>query len=82
VRNAGLLAAHGKDPAAIQLLPRLAEEAGRELAIMKNISKATHKKANQEIAPVRFFHIMKNLRPFKRKLLERAQNSINTASNA
>jgi multimeric flavodoxin WrbA len=85
VRNAGLLAAHGKNPALMQSLPKLAEvykayeDAGRELATMQNISKSTQKKVNQEIVPVRLFHMMKKLRPFKRKFIEHAQNLINTA---
>lgn len=88
VRNAGLLARHGKNSDTMQLLPKLAEvyqayeQAGRELAIMKNISKATQKKVSQEIVPIKLFHIMKTLRPLKRKFLEHAQNLINTASNA
>jgi hypothetical protein len=85
VRNAGRLAAYGKDPALIKSMPKLAEvykayeEAGRELATAQKISKSTLGKANQEIVPVPLFSLLKKLRPFKRKLIERAQNLINTA---
>ncbi len=80
VRNAGRLAGHGADPEREKFLPKLSqvyeayEQAGHELAEKGCISKATQKKANQEIMPFRMFHILKRLRPLKSKFVERARS--------
>ena len=79
IRNGAKMAGHGADPEREKLLPRLRqvyeayEHAGRELATMGRISRSTQRKANQEIAPTRMFKILKHLRPFKSKFIERAR---------
>ncbi len=82
IRNGGLLCGHGRDPSALERFPRLREvyaayeQAGRELATLGRIRPATQRRANQEIVPVPFFGILKNLRPFKRVMVGRAQQMI------
>jgi len=80
VRNAGRLAGHGADPEREKYLPKLRrvheayEQAGRELASTGSISRSTQEKANREIVPVRMFHILKRLKPFKKRFVERARS--------
>ena len=80
VRNSGRLAGHGKDPEAIKRIPKLAdvykayELAGRELAMEGRIRPATQKTANQNILPIPpVLRVLNHLRPFKKKMLERAR---------
>ena len=79
VRNAGAIADYGMDPSRQQIFPKLKKayaayiEAGRELATMGAISRKTQKAANQEILPIPMFHIIKNIRPFKSKFVEKAR---------
>jgi multimeric flavodoxin WrbA len=78
IRNAGAFAGHGKDPIREKIFPKLAEvhmayeQAGRELAMRGYISKATQSKANQEVVPVKMFHILKRFKPMKKKFLAQA----------
>jgi NAD(P)H-dependent FMN reductase len=81
VRNGGLMFGYGKDPTRERKLPKIREiyaayeQAGRELATTGSIHKATQRKANQEIIPVPFFSLIKQIRfkPLKKKFVERAQ---------
>jgi len=80
VRNAGRLADYGKEPSRQQIFPKLAEvykayeRAGRELATQGYITKSTQKIANQEIIPIKMFHILKRSPLFKRRFLEKANS--------
>jgi multimeric flavodoxin WrbA len=81
VRNAGGLAKMAEKPGSNIILPKLKEvygaykQAGQELAKEGRIRRLTQKKANQEIAPVPLFGLLKRM-PFKslkRKFVERAR---------
>jgi hypothetical protein len=81
VRNAGGLAKMAEQPGSRIALPKLKEvyeayqQAGRELATEGRIQPSTEKKANQEIAPVPLFRLLKRM-PFKalkRRFVERAR---------
>jgi len=82
VRNGGKLAGYGHDPEKRKKLPRLDQvyaayiQAGRELALDGRINPRTQRIANQEIIPVPFFKILKNLPPFKKVMLERAKEML------
>jgi NAD(P)H-dependent FMN reductase len=79
VRNGGRIAGHGQDAGMQQIFPLLKDiyaayiDAGRELATSGRISRATQKKASREIIPVPMFHLLKNIKPFKRTFVERAR---------
>jgi len=79
VRNGGVIADYGMDASRQQIFPKLKKvydayiAAGRELAIKGTISHKTQKAANQEIVPIPLFHIIKNIRPFKRIFVEKAR---------
>ena len=81
VRNGGLLAGYGHDPAAARRLPKLPEiyaayaQAGRELATAGRIRPATQGRANQELVPVPLFGLLKRLpfKPLKQQMVVRAQ---------
>ena len=79
VRNGGRLAGYGKDAARQQIFPRIKDiyeafvEAGCELATRGYISKPTQRKASQEILAVPMFHILKRIKPFKKKFVEKAR---------
>jgi multimeric flavodoxin WrbA len=79
VRNGGVIADYGMDNSRQQIFPKLKKaydayiEAGRELATRGAISHKTQKAANQEIVPIPMFHIIKNIRPFKRIFVEKAR---------
>lgn len=79
IRNGGRLFGHGHDPKAVERFPKIAqvyaayEQAGRELALNGRISRATQRKANQEVIPVPFFDLLKRLTPFKRVMVTKAQ---------
>jgi multimeric flavodoxin WrbA len=81
VRNAGFATGHGKDPRAEAGLPRIRdvyaayEEAGRELATLGRIRRATQRRANKEVIPVPGFGLIKRLRlrPFKERFVARAR---------
>jgi multimeric flavodoxin WrbA len=80
VRNGGFASGRGKDPAREEALPLIREvyaayvEAGRELATMGRIRKATQRRANREIIPVPGFALLKRirLRPVKEQFVARA----------
>jgi multimeric flavodoxin WrbA len=80
VRNGGLLAGYGHDPAAAARLPKLGAvyaayaQAGRELATRGRITPSTQRQANQEIVPVPFFGVIKRVRSrfLKGKFLAKA----------
>ncbi len=82
VRNGGRLSGHGLDPERERRVPRIFdvygayEQAGRELATLGHIRRSTERRANQEIAPVPLFGILKRLKPFKRIMVERAQDML------
>jgi hypothetical protein len=79
IRNSGRLFGHGHDPKARERFPKIAqvyaayEQAGRELALNGCISRATQRKANQDVIPVPFFGLLKHLIPFKRIMVTKAQ---------
>lgn len=79
IRNAGVLTGQGKDLKKEGKFPKIYEvyeaykQAGRELAEYGKITGKTEKKANQEIIPVPFFKIIKNLKPLKGKFVEVAK---------
>ena len=80
VRNAGRFAGHGKDPNAYLRSPKLKETyeafetAGRELAQTGAVSRATEKKASQDILPLPpLIKLLRNFRPVKRKLIAQAR---------
>lgn len=79
IRNAGVLTGQGKDPEKEKKFPKIYEvyeaykQAGRELAEYGKITGKTERKANQEIIPVPFFKIIKNLKPLKGKFVEVAK---------
>ena len=70
VRNGGRLTGHGDDPTRQTQFPKIRsvysayEQAGRELALEGRISRATERRANQEIVPVPMFNFLKRL-PFR-----------------
>ena len=81
VRNAGGLAKMAERPGSGITLPKLKEvyeaykQAGQELATEGRIQRSTEKKANQEIAPVPMFGLLKRM-PFKslkRQFVDRAR---------
>ncbi|MBN1613253.1 MAG: flavodoxin family protein [Deltaproteobacteria bacterium] len=82
VRNAGRAAGHGKDKMREQFFPKLAqvykafEQAGRELATQGYISKATQRKANQEIVPMKNFKRLKKTMPYKEQILQHARTQM------
>jgi NAD(P)H-dependent FMN reductase len=79
VRNGGRIAGYGSDTARQQIFPSLREiyaayvQAGQELATQGRVSKATQKKAGQEILPVPFFSIGKRFKPFKKIFIKKAR---------
>jgi len=56
--------------------PQRPIQAGRELALERRISPRTQRIASQEIIPVPFFKILKNLPPFKKVMLVRAKEML------
>jgi len=82
VRNGGKLAGYGHDPEKRKKFPRLEQvyaayiQAGQELALDGRINPRTQRTANQEIIPVPFFKILKNLTPFKKVMLVRAKEML------
>ncbi|MEA1976345.1 MAG: flavodoxin family protein [Chloroflexota bacterium] len=82
VRNGGRLSGYGLDPERERRVPKIFdvyggyEQAGRELATLGQIRRSTERRANQEIVPVPLFSILKRLNPFKRKMVERAQEML------
>ncbi len=78
VRNGAALAGHG-DPQAVRRFPALESvyrayrRAGAELALRGRISRRTRARANREIVPLPAFALLKRLRPFKPRILERAR---------
>lgn len=79
IRSGGRLFGYGHDPKAVERFPKISEvyeayrQAGRELVLSGCISRATQRKANQEIIPVPFFGLLKRLIPFKRVMVTKAQ---------
>lgn len=81
VRNAGQLSGHGADPEREKLFPRIRavhaayHQAGRELAQTGRIHPSTQRRANQEIIPLPFFHLLKRLplKSLKRMFVEKAR---------
>ncbi len=79
IRSGGRLFGYGRDPQAVKRFPKIRdvyvayEQAGHELALNGRISVATQSKANQEIIPVPFFGLLKHLTPFKRVMVQKAQ---------
>jgi NAD(P)H-dependent FMN reductase len=79
VRSGGRLFGYGRDPLALKRFPRITnvydayEQAGRELVVNGHISRATQRKANQEVIPVPFFGLLKYLVPFKHIMIRKAQ---------
>jgi hypothetical protein len=78
VRNGGRLFGHGHGTA-IERFPKIAEvyaaykQAGRDLALAGRISPSTQRCANQEIISVPLFGLLKQLKPFKRVMVEKAK---------
>jgi hypothetical protein len=79
VRTGGRLFGYGHDPLAVERFPKINkvyaayEKAGYELAIGRRISAVTQREANQEILPVPLFGLLKRMTPFKRVMVEKAQ---------
>ena len=79
IRSGGRLIGYGHDPQAKERFPKINsvyaayEQAGRELAINGCISNSIQRKANQEIIPVPFFGLLKRLSPFKRVMVQKAE---------
>lgn len=77
IRRLGKLIGHGKNPEKEKQYPKILESykaielAGTELVTKGKISKKTQKTASQDIIPVPFFSILKNLKGFKKKALEK-----------
>jgi hypothetical protein len=84
-RNGGRLSGHGQDPECKKQVPKISkvyaayEQAGRELVTEGHIRHSTARKANQEIVPVPLFSILKHLRSFKKVMIARAQEMIDTS---
>ncbi len=82
VRNGGRLAGHGFEPDRRKQFPLLEEvygayvQAGRELALHGRIQPLTQRLARQEIIPVPFFKVLKNLLPFKQVVLAHAKEML------
>ena len=83
VRNAGRLAGHGQDPEAVRQNPKLArayeafERAGQDLATIGRIKRSTEKEAAQNIIRMpAIFHLLKHFRPFKKKMVEKARETM------
>jgi multimeric flavodoxin WrbA len=79
VRNGGQFIGHGRDPQRARRSPKTEAvyaaytQAGYELATEGRVHRATQRRASQEVLPVPFFGLLKNLRPFKRQMLEHAR---------
>ena len=54
------------------------EQAGRELVTAGHIRPSTARRANQEIVPMPLFSILKHLKSFKKIMIARAQEMIDT----
>jgi hypothetical protein len=82
VRSGGRLAGYGHDPEQCKRFPNLADvyaafvQAGRELALEGRINPRTQRIASQEIVPVPFFKVLKNLPLFKKAMLVRAKKML------
>jgi multimeric flavodoxin WrbA len=76
VRNASGLFEAVKDRRPAPDFPKVAgvcvafEQAGRELATLGRIRRATQRRASQEVVPVPLFGLLKRLRPVKMKVIE------------
>jgi multimeric flavodoxin WrbA len=81
VRNGGELTGHGKDPEKEKMYPRIFQvyeayvEAGEELAKTGRISRATQRKADQEVIPVPFFKYIKRLKIAKPMMAKKAKEA-------
>ena len=81
-RNGGRLSGYDQDPEYEKQIPKISkvyaayERAGRELVTEGRIRRSTARQANQEIAPVPLFSILKHLRPFKKVMIVHAQEMI------
>ena len=80
VRNAGGFIGHGKKPEMAELFPKIAdalnafEQAGRELSQNGRISRATQKRASQNVLPIPpLMKVLNHFRPFKKKMVEQAR---------
>ncbi len=79
VRNAADLFGGATEPALAARFPRIPEvvgafeQAGRELATLGRIRRATERRANQEIVPVPMFSVLKRFRPVKKMIIEQAR---------
>jgi len=77
IRRSGKITGHGKNPEKEKQYPKILESykaielAGKELVTKGKISKKTQKIASQDIIPVPFFSILKNIKGFKKKALEK-----------
>ena len=80
VRNGGALTGHGKDPEKEKKYPRIAKiydayvNAGKELATVGRISRATERRANQEVIDVPFFKYLKHLKSVKPIMARKAKD--------
>ena len=77
IRRSGKLTGHGKDPEKEKQYPKILEsykaieKAGEEIVTLRKINKQTQKIASQDIIPVPFFSVLKNIKGFKRKILQK-----------
>lgn len=82
VRNGGKLARYGRDLERRKRFPRLEQvynayvQAGRELVHEGRIRPATQRTASQELIPVPFFRILKNLPQFKQAMFTHAKEML------
>jgi len=77
IRRSGKLTGHGKNIEKEKKYPKIFESyraielAGKELVLNGKIKRKTQKIASRDIIPVPFFSILKNLKGFKKKALEK-----------
>jgi hypothetical protein len=84
VRNAGLLAGYGQTPESLQRFPKLKdvfaafEQAGRELATVGRVQRATQRRASQSVLPIPLFDLLKRLpvKALKRRFVAEAQKML------
>jgi multimeric flavodoxin WrbA len=82
VRNGADLFGGLEDPATTARFPKMLdvveayEQAGRELATLGHIRRATQRRANQEVVSLPMFWLLKRFRPVKKLIIEQAKQYV------
>jgi multimeric flavodoxin WrbA len=77
IRRSAKIVGHGKSPEKEKQFPKIfesyhaIENAGKELAKFRKISRKTQNRASQDIIPVPFFSFLKNFKWFKKKAIQK-----------